>query len=124
MKGDTKMSFIRGKKKSLKEMLEDAGYVKLDKATMDPKEGVVIDGVEKGESAENGTFVYVSGLYKGSMVYVAVPTASVDDFKDITAEDLEEIRRDNLKMFVEKRTSKGNPPRDYFVAYIDDKPAE
>lgn len=118
------MAFIRGKKKSIKEMLEEAGYVKLDKGTMDPKEGVEIDGVVKGESAENGTFVYVSGLYKGNMVYVSVPAASVDDFKEITSEDLEEIRRDNLKMFIEKKTSKSNPPRDYFIAYIDDKPAE
>lgn len=118
------MSFIRGKKKSLKEMLEDAGYVKLDKGTMDPKEGVEIDGVEKGESAENGTFVYVSGLYKGSMVYVSVPAASVEDFAQIDNEDLKEIRENHLKMFIEKKTSKSNPPRDYFIAYIDDKPAE
>lgn len=118
------MSFIRGKKKSLKTMLEDAGYVKLDKGTMDPKEGVEIDGVYKGESAENGMFIYVSGLYKANMVYVAVPSASIEDFAGITDEDLEEIRKEKLKMFVEKHTSKGNPPRDYFIAYIDDKPAE
>ncbi len=118
------MAFIRGKKKSLKEMLEDAGYVKLDKGTMDPKEGVLIDGCCKGESQENGIFVYVSGLYKGNMVYVAVPSASVEDFAGITDEDLEEIRAEKLKMFIEKRTSKGNPPRDYFIAYINDVPEE
>lgn len=118
------MSFIRGKKKSLKEMFEDAGYVKLDKGTMDPKEGVLIDQIEMGESSENGVFIYVSGLYKGNMVYVSVPTASVQDFINIDKEDLEEIHREKLKMFVEKRTSKSNPPRDYFIAYIDDKPAE
>lgn len=118
------MSFIRGKKKSLKVMLEDAGYVKLDKSTMEAKTGVEIDGVYKGESTENGVFIYVSGLYKGNMVYVAVPTASIEDFATITDEDVEEIRAEHLKMFVEKHTSKGNPPRDYFIAYIDENPAE
>lgn len=118
------MAFIRGKKKSLKVMLEDSGYVKLDKGTMDPKEGIEIIGICKGESQENGTFIYVYGTYKNDMVYTAVPTSSVEDFIGITDEDIEEIRNEHLKMFVEKHTSQGNPPRDYFIAYIDDKPAE
>lgn len=112
------MSFIKGKPQSLKEQLENAGYVKMDKGTMEPGTGVLIDGVVVGESAENGTFVYVSGTYKGNMVYVSVPAASIDNFKTIDETDLDEIRHMGYKMYVEKKTSKEN--RDYFIAYIDD----
>lgn len=113
------MSFIRGKRKSIKVMLEESGYVKLDKGTMEPGVGVEIDGVYKGESAQNGTFIYVSGLYKENMVFVSVPAASIEDFINIDDADMEEIRSEKLKMYVEKHTSQGTPPRDYFIAYID-----
>ena len=112
------MSYVKGKPVGIKDQLENAGYVKMDKGTMDEKEGLLIDNILRGESQENGTFMYVSGLYKGSMVYISVPAASLDNFISITPEDLEQIRNEGLKLYVEKKMSKNG--RAYFIAFIDD----
>ena len=112
------MAFVKGKPVGIKDQLENMGYVKMDKGTMDEKEGVLIAEILRGESAENGTFIYVAGSYKGNQVYVSVPAASIDNFISITPDDIDQIRNEGLKLYVEKKMSKNN--RTYFIAYIDD----
>lgn len=108
--------FTKGKKTSLKERLE--GYNKLDKHDIEPGEGILIDDVLIGVSQENGYYAYVLGSYKTLPVYVSVPSSSIDDFVGINANDIEEIRLNNLKMYVEGRTSKKG--RLYYIAWIDE----
>ncbi len=108
--------FKKGKSLGFKELLE--GYNKLDKADIDPQEGILIDNVIKGFSEENGDYIYVTGSYMAKPVYVSVPAASLADFIGIDPTDLEEIRSNGYKMYVESRISKKG--RQYFVAWIDD----
>ena len=110
------MSFRKGKVEGIQEQLE--GYNKLDKANIKPTEGILIDNVIKGHSEDNGDFVIVTGSYEAKPVFVSIPAASLDQFIKIDAADVEEIRRDDLKLYVESRTSKKG--RQYFVAWIDD----
>ena len=110
------MAFKKGKSNTISEKLE--GYEKLDKSNIDPKEGILIDNVVKGYSEDNGDYIYVTGSYMAKPVYVSVPAASIEDFITIDPTDLEEIRRDGLKLYIESRISKKG--RQYFLAYIDD----
>lgn len=109
--------FTKGKKSTLSEML--AGYEKLDKANIEANEGILIDDVFVGYSEDTeGYYCYVLGSYKARPVYVTVPSSSIEQFACITASDVEEIRANNLKMYVEARTSKKG--RLYYIAWIDD----
>lgn len=108
------MAFYKGKRTGLKAQLE--GYQKLDKENIFYP--IRIDNVVKGMSEENGLFVYVTGDYEGEKVFVSIPAASLDDFKDITADDLEQIREEGLHLYIESNTSKKG--RLYYTAYIDD----
>lgn len=106
--------FTKGKKSGIKAQLE--GYTKLDKENISGP--VMIDNVIKGMSVDNGLFIYITGAYNGQMVYVSVPAASLDDFKDITTDDIEQIRAEGLQLYVESHTSQKG--RLYYTAYIDD----
>ena len=75
--------FKKGKIEGIKDQLD--GYTKLNKADMQPNEGLLIDGIIKGYSADNGDFVYVRGYYQAKPVFVAVPSANLDDFMEITS---------------------------------------
>lgn len=108
--------FKKGKIEGIKEKLE--GFVKLDKGSIAPGTGVAIADVVKGTSADNGDFIYILGYYAEKPVFVSVPAASLDDFAQITPEDVAEIKAAGLKFYVESRTSKAN--RQYFVAWIDE----
>lgn len=108
--------FKKGRASGIKEQLE--GYEKLDKKNIQPGEGIIIDGIVKGYSEDNGDFVYILGSYKNIPVFVSVPAASLDDFIGIDQADVDEIRRDGLKFYVESKVSKKG--RQYFVAWIDD----
>ena len=108
--------FKKGKVEGVKEKLE--GYTKLAKTEIEPGEGVLIDNVVKGFSEENGDFIIVTGSYKAKPVFVSVPAASREDFMEITPADLDTIRSQGLRFYVESRTSKKG--RQYFVAWIDD----
>lgn len=110
------MAFKKGKTNSISEALE--GYTKLDKADIDQNEGILIDNVIKGYSPDNGDYIYVTGSYQAKPVYVSIPSASVENFITIDPTDIEEIRRDGLKLYIESRISKKG--RQYFLAYIDD----
>lgn len=108
--------FKKGKTTGIREKLE--GFAKLDKGAIAPGQGVLIADVVKGHSEDNGDFVYVLGYYEEKPVFVSVPAASLEDFQAIDSADIEEITRDDLKLYVESRTSKSG--RQYFVAWIDD----
>lgn len=107
------MAFKRGKTSGIGELLE--GYEKIQKP--DITEPILIDNVVKGVSEDNGLFIYVTGLHAGKKVFVSIPSASVEDFAEITAEDVAEIKRDGLRLYVESHTSKKG--RLYYTAYID-----
>ena len=106
--------YKRGKVKGVSEMLE--GYEKLMKDKVE--EPIEILDVVKGMSEENGLFIYVCSIHKGVHVYVSVPTSSLETFRDIDTSDLEEIRKERLKMYIESHTSKKG--RLYYTAYIDE----
>lgn len=108
------MAFNKGKRSGIKEQLE--GFEKLDKENV--KEPILIENVIKGISTENGLFIYVTGVHQGKDVFVSIPAASLDDFKDMDSEDIEQIRSDGLKLYIEANTSKKG--RLYYTAYIDD----
>ena len=108
------MAFTKGKKEGPKAQLE--GFTKLDKEKFE--EPILIENVIKGMSDENGLFIYVTGIHKGQDVFVSIPAASLDDFKDITADDIEQIRSEGLRLYIEANTSKKG--RLYYTAYIDD----
>ena len=106
--------YKKGKVAGIKEQLE--GYERIKKE--DVKEPILIQNVVKGMSEENGLFIYVAGVHKGIDVCVAIPNASLSDFEGITSEDVEEIKRLGLKLYIESHTSKKG--RLYYTAYIDD----
>lgn len=106
--------FKKGKVRGITEMLQ--GYEKLMKDQVE--EPIEILDVVKGMSDENGLFIYVCGIHKGAHVYLSVPTSSLETFRDIDASDLEEIRKERLKMYIESHTSKKG--RLYYTAYIDE----
>lgn len=108
--------FTKGKVAGIKEKLE--GFTKLDKSAIAGGEGVLIKDVVKGHSDDNGDFIYVLGYYQEKPVFVSVPAASLEEFQGIDAADIDEITRNELKLYVESRTSKSG--RQYFIAWIDD----
>lgn len=105
--------YKRGKVLGIREQLKD--YERISKEEL--KGGLLIDNIVKGVSEENGLFIYVAGTYDGKKVCVSVPSASLNDFKDIDANDIEEIRKLKLKFYLESYTSKKG--RLYYTAYID-----
>ena len=105
--------YKRGKVAGIKEQLADYERIKKEEV----KEPIVIQNIVKGMSEENGLFIYVAGLHQGQKVCVAVPNASLVDFKDITSDDVEEIKNLGLKFYLESHTSKKG--RLYYTAYID-----
>ena len=108
------MAFKRGKTKGIGELLE--GYTKIQKA--DIEEPILIDNVVKGFSEDNGVFIYVTGTHKSVPVFVSIPAASLDDFTEINESDLDEIRSEGLKLYVESHMSKKG--RQYYTAYIEE----
>lgn len=108
--------FRKGKVAGIKDKLE--GFTKLDKALIAGGEGVLITDVVKGHSDDNGDFIYILGYYQSKPVFVSVPAASLEDFQGIDQADIEEITRNELKLYVESKTSKSG--RQYFIAWIDD----
>ncbi len=108
------MAFKRGKTKGISELLE--GYEKIQKC--DIQEPILIDNVIKGYSEDNGVFIYVTGTHQSVPVFVSIPAASVDDFVEITESDLDEIRSEGLKLYVESHMSKKG--RQYYTAYIEE----
>ena len=109
------MSFVVGKRNGIKELLD--GYTRINKADVKAGEGILIENIIKGTSVENGDYVYVTGKYEGADVFTAVPSASVNDFLKITPEDIEEIKLNKYKMYIESRVSKNG--RQYYIAWLD-----
>ena len=108
-----KIMYKTGKVAGIKEQLD--GYERIKKDQV--KAPIVIENVVKGFSDENGLFIYVAGSMDGVEVCVSVPSASLDTFKDIDANDIEDIKSKGLKMYIESHTSKKG--RQYYTAYID-----
>lgn len=109
------MAFVVGKRNGIKELLD--GYTRINKADMVYDSGILIHNIIKGNSAENGDFVYVAGEYEGEKVFTAVPSASLENFLSITPEDIEEIKLNKYKMYIESRVSKNG--RQYYIAWLD-----
>lgn len=108
--------FTKGKRASIGDAIE--GYEKLDKGSIAAGSGILIENVLHGVSEDNGDFVYVTGTYQGLKVFVSIPAASLDDFIKIDDADVEQIRRENLKLYIDSHASKKG--RTYYTAYIDD----
>ena len=109
------MAYKKGKPEGIKAKLE--GYQKLEKKDIVPGEGILIDNIIKGTSAEYGDFVYVTGSYQAKPVFVTIPAASLPDFWQIEADDIQTIRENGEKLYIESQHSKNG--RDYFIAWID-----
>ena len=108
--------YVKGKRASIGDVIE--GYEKLEKGSIAAGEGIQIENIVRGVSADNGDFVYVTGSYKDLKVYVSIPAASLDDFLNIDEADLVQIRQENLKLYIDSHVSKKG--RTYYTAYIDD----
>ena len=102
-----------GKVTGIREQLDGYERIQKDQVTSP----IIIENVVKGYSDENGLFIYVAGLMNGREICVSVPNASLSEFKDIDARDIEEIRERGLKFYLESHTSKKG--RMYYTAYID-----
>lgn len=107
------MAFKRGKTSGIGELLE--GYEKIQKS--DITEPILITNVVKGVSEDNGLFIYVTGLHQGKKVFVSIPSASLEDFAEITSDDVDLMVHDKLHLFIESHTSKKG--RLYYTAYVD-----
>lgn len=110
------MAWKKGRNVSIGDQLK--GYEKIDKAKIPAGKGIIVENIIKGYSPDNGDYVYVLGDLDGSAVFTAVPAASLDEFMNITPEDLTEIKNGKVKFYVEERTSRSN--RLYYVAWLDD----
>ena len=108
-----KIMYKTGKVMGIKEQLDGFERIKKDQVNAP----ILIQNVVKGYSDENGLFIYVAGSMNGMDVCVSVPNASLEVFKDIDANDVEEIKSKGLKMYLESHQSKKG--RLYYTAYID-----